>query len=110
MSTAGKLTCPRDRQIRMADAAGGQTRLGTKWPRACGSKQAVGSTDAVSGDPNSRDSRGTTVLAPGSAAGNAAAPGQNPHRVVSDVTRASYNLLERPRRDRYLGDRQHHLR
>ncbi|MBG58796.1 MAG: integrating conjugative element protein [Porticoccus sp.] len=85
-----KLTC-RAIAERMADTAGGQ--LG--WDRLAEGmvlKQAVGSTDAVSAIEQAESSRGNDGV-PWVGGGNAGGSGQPPIRVVGDVTRAGYNLL-----------------
>ena len=87
-----KLTC---RQIagRMADIAGGQ--LG--WDRLAEGmalQGAIGSTDtdAVSAIEAAEDSRGNAGV-PWVGGDNAGGAGQEPIRVVGDVIRAGYNLL-----------------
>lgn len=85
-----KLTC-RAIGDRMADMAGGQ--LG--WDQLAEGmvlKQAVSTTDAVSAIEQAETSRGNegVTWVGGSNAGGA---GQPPIRVVGDVTRAGYNLL-----------------
>ncbi|MAC35358.1 integrating conjugative element protein [Parahaliea mediterranea] len=85
-----KLTC-RAIAERMADTAGGQ--LG--WDQLAEGmvlKQAVGSTDAVSAIEQAETSRGNDGV-PWVGGGNAGGSGQAPIRVVGDVTRAGYNLL-----------------
>jgi integrating conjugative element protein (TIGR03755 family) len=85
-----KLTC-RAIAERMADTAGGQ--LG--WDQLAEGmvlKQAVGSTDAVSAIEQAESSRGNDGV-PWIGGGNAGGSGQPPIRVVGDVTRAGYNLL-----------------
>jgi integrating conjugative element protein (TIGR03755 family) len=85
-----KLTC-RAIAERMADTAGGQ--LG--WDQLAEGmvlKQAVGSTDAVSAIEQAESSRGNDGV-PWVGGGNAGGSGQPPIRVVGDVTRAGYNLL-----------------
>ena len=85
-----KLTC-RAIAERMADTAGGQ--LG--WDQLAEGmvlKQAVGSTDAVSAIAQAEASRGNDGV-PWVGGGNAGGSGQPPVRVVGDVTRAGYNLL-----------------
>ena len=85
-----KLTC-RAIANRMADAAGGQ--LGwDQLAEGMALKQAVASTDAVSAIEQAETSRGNDGV-PWVGGGNAGGAGQNPIRVVSDVTRAGYNLL-----------------
>ena len=85
-----KLTC-RAIADRMADTAGGQ--LG--WDQLAEGmvlKQAVSTTDAVSAIEQAETSRGNegVTWVGGSNAGGA---GQPPIRLVGDVTRAGYNLL-----------------
>ena len=85
-----KLTC-RAIAERMADTAGGQ--LG--WDQLAEGmvlKQAVGSTDAVSAIAQAETSRGNDGV-PWVGGGNAGGSGQPPVRVMGDVTRAGYNLL-----------------
>ena len=85
-----KLTC-RAIAERMADTAGGQ--LG--WDQLAEGmvlKQAVGSTDAVSAIEQAETSRGNDGV-PWVGGSNAGGSGQAPIRVVGDVTRAGYNLL-----------------
>tara|TARA_R110001599_G_scaffold192503_1_gene387971 strand:+ start:92048 stop:93433 length:1386 start_codon:yes stop_codon:yes gene_type:complete len=85
-----KLTC-RAIAERMADTAGGQ--LG--WDQLAEGmvlKQAVGSTDAVSAIEQAETSRGNDGV-PWVGGDNAGGSGQAPIRVVGDVTRAGYNLL-----------------
>ena len=85
-----KLTC-RAIANRMADAAGGQ--LGwDQLAEGMALKQAVASTDAVSAIEQAETSRGNDGV-PWVGGSNAGGSGQNPIRVVSDVTRAGYNLL-----------------
>src|SRR5690606_36985009 len=55
-------------------------------------KQAVASTDAVSAIEQAESSRGNDGV-PWVGGGNAGGSGQPPIRVVGDVTRAGYNLL-----------------
>lgn len=85
-----KLTC-RAIAERMADIAGGQ--LG--WDRLAEGmalKDAVGNTDAVSAIEAAETSRGNegVTWVGGDSAGGA---GQDAIRVVGDITRAGYNLL-----------------
>ncbi len=85
-----KLTC-RALAERMADMAGGQVG----WSQLADGMvltQAVTSTDAVSAIEQTETSRGNdgVTWVGGSNAGGA---GQDPIRVISDVTRAGYNLV-----------------
>jgi integrating conjugative element protein (TIGR03755 family) len=85
-----KLTC---RQIagRMADIAGGQL----EWDRLAEGmalQGAIGSADAVSAIEAAEDSRGNAGVT-WVGGDNAGGAGQEPIRVVSDVIRAGYNLL-----------------
>ena len=85
-----KMTC-RAIANRMADMAGGQ--LG--WDQLAEGmvlKQAVASTDAVSAIEQAETSRGNDGV-PWDGGHNAGGSGQAPIRVVGDVTRAGYNLL-----------------
>jgi integrating conjugative element protein (TIGR03755 family) len=85
-----KLTC-RAIAERMADMAGGQ--LGwNQLAEGMALRQAVVSTDAVSAIEQAEASRGNDGV-PWVGGGNAGGAGQNPIRVVGDVTRAGYNLL-----------------
>src|SRR5690606_2378222 len=85
-----KLTC-RAIAERMADMAGGQ--LGwNQLAEGMALRQAVASTDAVSAIEQAEASRGNDGV-PWVGGGNAGGAGQNPIRVVGDVTRAGYNLL-----------------
>jgi integrating conjugative element protein (TIGR03755 family) len=85
-----KLTC-RAIAERMADIAGGQ--LGwNQLAEGMALRQAVASTDAVSAIEQAEASRGNDGV-PWIGGGNAGGAGQNPIRVVGDVTRAGYNLL-----------------
>ena len=85
-----KMTC-RAIANRMADAAGGQ--LG--WDQIAEGMaltQAVASTDAVSAIDEAEANRGNNGV-PWVGGSNAGGQGQRPVRVVGDVTRAGYNLL-----------------
>lgn len=85
-----KLTC---RQIadRMAELAGGQ--LGwDQLAEGLALKNAVASTDAVSAIEEAENNRGNNGV-PWIGGENAGGQGQESIRVVSDVTRAGYNLL-----------------
>ena len=85
-----KLTC-RAIAERMADMAGGQ--LGwDQLAEGMALKQAVASTDAVSAIEQAEASRGNDGV-PWVGGGNAGGAGQPPVRIVGDVTRAGYNLL-----------------
>lgn len=85
-----KLTC-RAIAERMADIAGGQTAW-DQLAEGMALKQAVASTDAVSAIEQAEASRGNGGV-PWVGGDNAGGAGQNPIRVVGDVTRAGYNLL-----------------
>ncbi|RSH69200.1 integrating conjugative element protein [Stutzerimonas stutzeri] len=85
-----KLTC-RAMAEKMAEVAGGQVG----WSQLADGMvltQAVASTDAVSAIEHTETSRGNdgVTWVGGSNAGGA---GQRPIRVISDVTRAGYNLV-----------------
>ena len=85
-----KMTC-RAIAERMADVASGQ--LG--WDQLAEGfalRNAVASTDAVSAIEQAENNRGNNGV-PWVGGGNAGGAGQEPIRVVSDVTRAGYNLL-----------------
>jgi integrating conjugative element protein (TIGR03755 family) len=85
-----KLTC-RAIAERMADVAGGQ--LGwDQLAEGMALKHAVASTDAVSAIEQAEASRGNNGV-PWVGGSNAGGTGQDPIRVVGDVTRAGYNLL-----------------
>jgi integrating conjugative element protein (TIGR03755 family) len=85
-----KLTC-RAIANRMADVAGGQ--LGwDQLAEGMALKQAVASTDAVSAIQQAEANRGNNGV-PWVGGSNAGGAGQRPIRVVGDVTRAGYNLL-----------------
>src|SRR5690606_3934394 len=85
-----KLTC-RAIANRMADMAGGQ--LGwDQLAEGMALKQAVASTDAVSAIDDAEANRGNNGV-PWVGGDNAGGAGQRPVRVVGDVTRAGYNLL-----------------
>ncbi|WP_241017199.1 integrating conjugative element protein [Paraburkholderia sp. Ac-20342] len=85
-----KLTC-RSMAERMADLAGGQTGW-SQLAEGMALKQAVSSTDAVAAVENAEKSRGNNGV-PWVGGNNAGGSGQNSIKVVSDVTRAGYNLL-----------------
>lgn len=85
-----KMTC-RAIANRMADMAGGQTSW-DQLAEGMALKQAVASTDAVSAIDQAESSRGNNGV-PWVGGSNAGGSGQRPVRVVSDVARAGYNLL-----------------
>ncbi|KSQ24966.1 integrating conjugative element protein [Pseudomonas aeruginosa] len=85
-----KLTC-RAMAEKMADVAGGQVG----WSQIADGmvlKQAVASTDAVSAIEQTETSRGNEGVT-WVGGDNAGGDGQRPIRVVGDVTRAGYNLV-----------------
>ena len=85
-----KLTC-RAIANRMADMAGGQ--LGwDQLAEGMALKQSVASTDAVSAINDAEANRGNNGV-PWVGGDNAGGAGQHPVRVVGDVTRAGYNLI-----------------
>ncbi|WNU99019.1 integrating conjugative element protein [Enterobacter sp. DTU_2021_1002640_1_SI_PRY_ASU_LCPMC_013] len=85
-----KLTC-RAIANRMADTAGGQ--LGwDQLAEGMALKKAVASTDAVSAIEEAESSKGNEGV-PWVGGNNAGGTGQAPVRVVADVTRAGYNLV-----------------
>jgi len=85
-----KLTC-RAMAERMADMAGGQ--LGwNQLAEGFALRDAVGSNDAVSAIEVAESNRGNNGV-PWIGGSNAGGSGQQPVRVVGDVTRAGYNLL-----------------
>ena len=85
-----KLTC-RAIANRMADMAGGQ--LGwDQLAEGMALKQSVASTDAVSAIDEAEANRGNNGV-PWVGGDNAGGAGQPPVRVVGDVTRAGYNLI-----------------
>ena len=85
-----KLTC-RAMAERMADAAGGQ--LGwNQIAEGMALRQAVSSTDAVSAIEQAETSRGNDGV-PWVGGSNAGGAGQSAIKVVGDVTRAGYNLV-----------------
>ena len=85
-----KTTC-REIANRMADIAGGQ--LGwDQLAEGIALKQAVASTDAVSAIEQAESNKGNNGV-PWVGGSNAGGSGQKPIRVVGDVTRAGYNLL-----------------
>ncbi|UQP97319.1 integrating conjugative element protein [Xanthomonas arboricola pv. juglandis] len=85
-----KMTC-RAIANRMADMAGGQTGW-DQLAEGMALKEAVASTDAVSAIEQAETNRGNNGV-PWVGGGNAGGSGQGPVRVVGDVTRAGYNLL-----------------
>lgn len=85
-----KLTC-RAIANRMADMAGGQTGW-DQLAEGMALKQAVASTDAVSAIEQAESNKGNNGVA-WVGGGNAGGSGQGPIKVVGDVTRAGYNLL-----------------
>lgn len=85
-----KMTC-RAIAGRMADLAGGQTGW-DQLAEGMALKQAVKSGDAVSAIEQAETSKGNNGV-PWVGGGNAGGSGQNPIKVVSDTTRAGYNLL-----------------
>ncbi|QRI92995.1 integrating conjugative element protein [Delftia lacustris] len=85
-----KLTC-RAMAERMADAAGGQ--LGwSQLSDGMALRKAVASQDAVSAVEQAEKSRGNDGV-PWVGGGNAGGAGQPAIKVVSDVTRAGYNIV-----------------
>ncbi|MFJ5483631.1 integrating conjugative element protein [Pectobacterium actinidiae] len=85
-----KLTC-RAMAERMADTAGGQ--LGwSQIAEGMALRQAVASTDAVSAIEQAENNRGNDGV-PWVGGSNAGGAGQRSIKVVSDVTRAGYNLV-----------------
>ncbi|MBJ7223550.1 MULTISPECIES: integrating conjugative element protein [unclassified Brenneria] len=85
-----KLTC-RAMAERMAEAAGGQ--LGwNQIAEGMALRQAVASTDAVSAIEQAETNRGNDGV-PWVGGSNAGGAGQPSIKVVSDVTRAGYNLV-----------------
>ncbi|MGY4882577.1 integrating conjugative element protein [Xanthomonas citri pv. eucalyptorum] len=85
-----KMTC-RAIANRMADMAGGQTGW-DQLSEAMALKQAVASSDAVSAVEQAETNKGNTGV-PWVGGGNAGGSGQAAIKVVGDVTRAGYNLL-----------------
>jgi len=85
-----KLTC-RSIADRMAQVAGGQLRW-NQLSEGLALQSAVGSTDAVSAINTAESSHGNNGVpwVGGASAGGAS---QDPIRIVGDVTRAGYNLL-----------------
>ncbi|VFR55848.1 FIG01212208: hypothetical protein [plant metagenome] len=85
-----KLTC-RAMAERMADMAGGQMGW-NQIAEGMALRQAVASTDAVSAIEQAETSRGNDGV-PWVGGNNAGGAGQPAIRVVGDVTRAGYNLV-----------------
>ncbi|PMR75284.1 integrating conjugative element protein [Billgrantia endophytica] len=85
-----KMTC-RAIAERMADTAGGQTGW-NQLAEGMTLTQAVASTDAVSAIEQAETNRGNDGV-PWVGGDNAGGAGQRPVRIVGDVTRAGYNLL-----------------
>lgn len=85
-----KLTC-RAMAERMADMAGGQMGW-NQIAEGMALRQAVASTDAVSAIEQAETSRGNDGV-PWVGGNNAGGTGQPAIRVVGDVTRAGYNLV-----------------
>ncbi|TCL02175.1 integrating conjugative element protein [Sodalis ligni] len=85
-----KMTC-RAIGNRLADMAGGQASW-DQLAEGMALKSAVGSTDAVSAIEQSESSKGNSGV-PWVGGSNAGGSGQSAIKVVSDVTRAGYNLL-----------------
>ena len=85
-----KMTC-RAMANRMADLAGGQTSW-DQLAEGLSLTQSVNSTDAVSAVNQAESSHGNNGV-PWVGGSNAGGSGQSPIKVVSDVTKAGYNLL-----------------
>ncbi|WP_175927470.1 integrating conjugative element protein [Burkholderia cepacia] len=85
-----KMTC-RAMANRMAELAGGQTSWG-QLAEGLSLTQSVNSTDAVSAISQAESSHGNNGV-PWVGGSNAGGSGQSPIKVVSDVTKAGYNLL-----------------
>ncbi|OWJ93170.1 integrating conjugative element protein [Pseudomonas sp. A46] len=85
-----KLTC-RSMAEQMAETAGGQAGW-NQLAEGLALKRAVASTDAVSAVEEAETSRGNEGV-PWVGGDNAGGSGQKPVRVVGDVTRAGYNLV-----------------
>jgi integrating conjugative element protein (TIGR03755 family) len=85
-----KLTC-RSMAEKMAETAGGQAGW-NQLAEGMALKRAVGNTDAVSAVATAETSRGNEGV-PWVGGDNAGGSGQKPVRVVGDVTRAGYNLV-----------------
>lgn len=85
-----KMTC-RAIANRMADMAGGQAGW-DQLAEGMALRDAVSSTDAVSAIEQSESNKGNNGV-PWVGGGNAGGSGQSSIKVVGDVTRAGYNLL-----------------
>jgi integrating conjugative element protein (TIGR03755 family) len=85
-----KMTC-RASANRMADMAGGQAG-GDQLAEGMALRDAVSSTDAVSAIEQAESNKGNNGV-PWVGGGNAGGSGQSSIKVVGDVTRAGYNLL-----------------
>ncbi len=85
-----KLQC-RAMAERMADMAGGQMGW-NQLAEGMALREAVASSDAVSAIEQAETSRGNDGV-PWVGGGNAGGSGQSPIKVVGDVTRAGYNLV-----------------
>ncbi len=85
-----KLTC-RAMAEKMADTAGGQMSW-SQLAEGMALRQAVASTDAVSAIEQAETSRGKDGV-PWVGGGNAGGAGQPSIKVIRDVTRAGYNLV-----------------
>lgn len=85
-----KMTC-RAIANRMADMAGGQAGW-DQLAEGMALRDAVGSTDAVSAIEQAESNKGNNGV-PWVGGGNAGGSGQSSIKVVGDVTRAGYNLL-----------------
>ncbi|MBX5568898.1 integrating conjugative element protein [Pseudomonas aeruginosa] len=85
-----KMTC-RAIANRMADMAGGQAGW-DQLAEGMALRDAVGSTDAVSAVEKAESNKGNNGV-PWVGGGNAGGSGQSSIKVVGDVTRAGYNLL-----------------
>src|SRR3546814_20601979 len=76
---------------KMADMAGGQMGW-NQLAQGMALREAVASSDAVSAIEQAETSRGNDGV-PWVGGGNAGGAGQSPIKVVGDVTRAGYNLV-----------------
>ncbi len=85
-----KMTC-RAITNRMADMAGGQAGW-DQLAEGMALRDAVGSTDAVAAIEQAESNKGNNGV-PWVGGGNAGGSGQSSIKVVGDVTRAGYNLL-----------------
>ena len=85
-----KMTC-RAIANRMADMAGGQASW-DQLAEGMALRDAVGSTDAVAAIEQAESNKGNNGV-PWVGGGNAGGSGQSSIKVVGDVTRAGYNLL-----------------